>query len=147
MGALTQSDGATRGWQFVQAPAFAQNNAYPKPVLALAQNHVHFLGTGTAGSVEIFVIHFSYMQPDPQVFSPIEDGGSAAPSTTGQTASIFKGPEAVQTKFAFVPDDGASTFVFDVIVSKLLIRLLAAHSVHSRTLLRRSKAHRTSRRS
>ncbi|CAG7847756.1 SubName: Full=Uncharacterized protein {ECO:0000313/EMBL:CCA69528.1} [Serendipita indica DSM 11827] len=115
MASLTQSDGGTRGWQFVQAPAFAQNNAYPKPVMALAENHIHFLNVGKPATADIFVIHFSYMQPEQQVFAPIEDGGAGAPSTTGHTASIFKGVDAVQTKFAFVPDDGAATWVFDVI--------------------------------
>ena len=47
-------DGAA--WNDVQSAGF--DDSY-KPVMALAQNHVHFIGTpGTpAGSADIFVIH------------------------------------------------------------------------------------------
>lgn len=84
--------------------------------MALAQNHIHFLNTGTPAQVEIFVIHFAYVQPEPQVFPPSEYGGSGFPSTHGYTASIFKDYENVQTKFAFIPDDGSATYIFDVLV-------------------------------
>ncbi|KAG8756871.1 hypothetical protein FRC14_002578 [Serendipita sp. 396] len=115
MGTLAQSDGARRAWNFVQAPEFTQNNKYPKPVMGLAQNHIHFLNLGTDAFTKIFVIHFSYMQPELQAFAPIEAGGSGYPSAFGHTASIFKGFESVQTKFAFLPEDGSATYVFDVI--------------------------------
>jgi len=117
MGSLTQADGTTRPWVGVQSPAFAQNGAYPKPVMALAENHIHFLDTGNAAQVDIFVIHFSFMQPNPQTFAPLEAGGSGFPSTTGQTASIFKGLDSVQQKFTFIPDDGSVTYIFDAIAN------------------------------
>lgn len=117
MGALTQADGTTRAWEAVQAPPFAQNGAYPSPVMALAQNHIHFLNIGTAAQVDIFVIHFSFMQPDPQVFAPSEVGGQGFPSVHGQTASIFKTLQAVQQKFAFIPDNGSNTYIFDAIAN------------------------------
>lgn len=117
MGTLSASDGATRSWTYVQDPPFAQNGAYPKPVMGLAQNHIHFLNSGNAAQVDIFVIHFSYTQPEAQVFAPLEPGGSGFPSTTGKTASIFKGLENPQQYFAFIPDDGSATYIFDTIVS------------------------------
>lgn len=117
MGTLAQSDGTTRPWVAVQDPPFAANNAYPKPVMALAENHIHFLNTGTPAKVNIFVIHFSYTQPEPQFFGPLEVGGSGFPSTTGQTASIFKDITTPQQKFAFVPDDGTNTYIFDVLAN------------------------------
>jgi len=117
MGNLAASDGGIRNWDAVQAPPFAQNNAYPSPVLALAQNHVHFLNTGTPGQVDIFVIHFAFVQPDPQVFAPLESGGPAFPSTHGQTASIFQNLPTVQQRFSFIPDDGSATYIFDAIAN------------------------------
>jgi len=88
------------------------NTAGYKPVMALAQNHVHFLGVPglKEGQAKIFVIHFSFMQPAPQSY-----GTPAFPSTHGKTASFFM-PEGkgVQQEFAFIPDDGSATYVINV---------------------------------
>jgi len=121
MGSLTQADGTTRSWVYVQAPPFAQNNAYPHPVMALGNNHVHFLNIGISAMVDIFVIHFSYMQPNSQVFAPIESGGLGFPSTTGQTAPIFRRLDQTQQRFVFIPDDGRATYIFDPIVSPMVL--------------------------
>ena len=147
MGTLSQSDGTTRSWTYVQDPPFAQNNAYPKPVMALAQNHIHFLDTGNAAEVDIFVIHFSFSQPNPQVFAPIEVGGSGFPSTTGQTSSIFKDITAVQEKFVFIPDDGSATYIFDVLVSSSMLHCFEVYPdchLYSPTLHRPCQDQRTS---
>lgn len=117
MAALAQADGTTRAWGFMETPPWTQNGAYPNPVIALAENHIHFLNVGTPGQAAIFVIHFSYSQPEYQIYPPIENGGQAFPSTSGKTASIFKGDDSVQKKFVFIPDDGSHTYVVDVIVS------------------------------
>jgi hypothetical protein len=114
MGTLTQADGTTRSWVYVQNPPFAQN--YPSPVMALANNHIHFLNTGMGAEVDIFVIHFSYSQPTPQVFAPLENGGQGFPSTTGQTATIFQTAQTPQ-KFVFIPDAGGNTYIFDTIAN------------------------------
>jgi len=91
----------------------APYDASYQPVMALAQNHIHFLDVpGTpAGDAQIFVIHFSFFQPEPQAY-PLPDG-SAFPATHGQTASFFQ-PSDVQQEFAFIPDDGSNTFVINV---------------------------------
>jgi hypothetical protein len=120
MGALTQANGSTLGWEYVDAPAFAQNGAYPSPVMALAQNHIHFLNVGQAAEVAIFVIHYAFMQPNLQTFAPLENGGQGFPSVHGETASIFKGFSEVQQQFAFIPDDGSATYIFDAIVRGLI---------------------------
>jgi hypothetical protein len=116
MGALTQANGSTLGWEYVDAPAFAQNSAYTRPVMALAQNHIYFLNVGQAAEVAIFVIHYAFMQPNLQTFAPLENGGQGFPSVHGETASIFKGFSEVQQQFAFIPDDGSATYIFDAIV-------------------------------
>jgi hypothetical protein len=121
MGTLTQADGTTRSWVYVQDPPFAQN--YTNPVMALANNHIQFLNTGTGAEVNIFVIHFSFSQPTPQVFAPLEVGGQGYPSTTGQTATIFKTDQAPQ-KFVFIPDSGGNTYIFDTIVSIGCVEML-----------------------
>ncbi|KAF5309535.1 hypothetical protein D9619_012349 [Psilocybe cf. subviscida] len=108
-------------WNDVQAPdlspdaKFGQpanpggNTAGYQPTIALAQNHVHFMGVPgvPAGSAKIFVIHFSFMQPEPQSY------GNAFPDSHGKTASFFL-DEGVQQEFAFIPDDGSATYVVNV---------------------------------
>ncbi|PPQ83693.1 hypothetical protein CVT24_001168, partial [Panaeolus cyanescens] len=85
------------------------NTAGYQPVMALAQNHVHFLGVPgfPAGSAKIFVIHFSFMQPE------LQNYGTPFPSTHGQAASFFL-DQGVQQEFAFIPDDGSNTYVINV---------------------------------
>ncbi|KAL0958285.1 hypothetical protein HGRIS_000434 [Hohenbuehelia grisea] len=79
------------------------------PVGALANNHVHYLNVPgvAAGSAQIFVIHFSFFQPDAQSYGNF-------PAANGQAFSVFKDP-GVQEEFAFVPDDGSATYVINVI--------------------------------
>ena len=115
MAQLNASDGSTRGWETIGTPPFTNTINYTQPVLALAQNHIHFLNIGQPSQADIFVIHFSYFQPEVQSYPGINGAGSF-PSTHGQTASIFKGYESVQEKFAFWPDDKSSTYVIDVVV-------------------------------
>jgi len=114
MAQLNASDGSTRGWETLGTPPFMNAINYSQPVLALAQNHIHFLNIGQPSQADIFVIHFSYFQPEVQSYPGI-NGASSFPSTHGQTASIFKGYDSVQTKFAFWPDDKRSTYVIDVL--------------------------------
>ncbi|KAJ3553382.1 hypothetical protein NM688_g3642 [Phlebia brevispora] len=109
-GQLTSANSTALSWTDVgKAP-------YPTgydPVMALAQNHIHFLDVpGTpAGDANIFVIHFSYFQPEPQAY-PLPNGGTF-PATHGQTASFFQ-ESGVQQEFAFIPDDGSQTYVINV---------------------------------
>ena len=117
MAQLNAADNTTRGWDSLGDVPFMSTINYTQPVLALAQNHIHFLNIGQPGQADIFVIHFAYFQPEVQSYPGI-NGGSSFPSTHGQTASIFKGYDAVQTKFAFWPDDKSSTYVIDVIVRR-----------------------------
>lgn len=99
-------------WIQVGNPSF-DTTGY-KPTMALAENHVHFIGVpgASAGDAFIFVIHFSFFQPTVQSYPAAS--GSTFPSTHGQTASFFL-ESGVQTQFAFIPDDGSGTFVVDVV--------------------------------
>jgi len=103
---LKASNGSTKQWGDVQQVPW-DTSSY-QPTMALAQNHIHFLGVPDvpSGNAKIFVIHFSFMQPTPQPYGDF-------PNTHGQTASFFK-DTGVQTKFAFIPDDGSATYVIDV---------------------------------
>lgn len=78
------------------------------PTIALAQNHVHFMGVPGLGegAVKVFVIHFSFMQPAPQVYGNF-------PNSHGKTASFFL-DQGVQQEFAYIPDDGSATYVVNV---------------------------------
>jgi len=84
------------------------NTAGYQPVMALAQNHIHFMGVPglPAGEVKIFVIHYSYMQPAPQSMGSF-------PTTHGKTASLFL-ESGVQQQFVFIPDDGSATYLVNV---------------------------------
>ena len=57
MGLMKAANSTALSWVDVQKPAFDTNNY--NPVMALAQNHVHFLDVPgvPAGSAMIFVIH------------------------------------------------------------------------------------------
>ncbi|KDQ60227.1 hypothetical protein JAAARDRAFT_126000 [Jaapia argillacea MUCL 33604] len=108
MGALVAANSTALDW--VDAKAASFNTVGYQPVMALAQNHIHFLDVpGTpAGSADIFVIHFSYFQPEAQAYS-----GPTFPATHGQATSFFQ-TTGVQQEFAFIPDDGSSTYVINV---------------------------------
>jgi len=83
------------------------------PVMVLAQNHIFFIdvpGVAT-GSVDIFVIHFNYFQPEAQPFSI--PGGGTIPATHGKAVSFFQ-TQGVQEQFAFIPDDCSATYVSNV---------------------------------
>ncbi|KAG2355314.1 hypothetical protein BDR07DRAFT_1426531 [Suillus spraguei] len=87
MGSLSAANSTPLNWvNDEQVP-------YPSgyvPVMALAQNHIHFLDVPNvpAGSADIFVIHYSYFQPQSQAY-PLPNG-SAFPATYGQVASFFQ---------------------------------------------------------
>ncbi|KAH9852563.1 hypothetical protein C2E23DRAFT_826139 [Lenzites betulinus] len=110
MGSLKTANASAVAWQDVEQSPFGADY---DPVMALAQNHVHFLDVPNvpAGSADIFVIHFSFFQPQPQAY-PLDDG-KTIPATHGQTASFFQS-EGVQQEFAFIPDDGSLTYVVNV---------------------------------
>jgi len=99
-------------WQTVGTPSFSTNNY--APVMALAQNHIHFLDVpgAPAGEAYIFVIHFAYFQPTPQSYPATS--GNTFPATHGLTASIFDSNNLVQQRFAFIPDDGSGTYLINV---------------------------------
>ncbi|KAJ4485440.1 hypothetical protein J3R30DRAFT_3283206 [Lentinula aciculospora] len=96
-------------WTDVEKAGFDTTNY--QPVMALANNHVHFLNVPgvAAGSADIFVIHFSWFQPDPQSYGNF-------PAQHGQTTSIFEpANDGVQLAFAYIPDDGSATYIIDVV--------------------------------
>ncbi|GJJ10513.1 hypothetical protein Clacol_004739 [Clathrus columnatus] len=95
----------------------AKNTPYGaayQPTMALAQNHIFFIGTPNAqpATAEIFVIHFSFFQSTSQGF-PNVNGGSPFPETHGQATSFFIA-NAVQENVAYIPDDGSATYIFNV---------------------------------
>ncbi|KIK66162.1 hypothetical protein GYMLUDRAFT_38686 [Collybiopsis luxurians FD-317 M1] len=106
----TSASSSSIAWTDVEKAGFDTTNY--QPVMALANNHVHFLDVPgvAAGSADIFVIHFSYFQPQSQPYGNF-------PAQHGQTASIFQPTSngQVQQAFAFIPDDGSATYIIDVI--------------------------------
>jgi len=105
MGSMKTANSTPISWNDVQNPQLGDGY---QPVMALAQNHIHFLNVPgvPAGSAKIFVIHFSFLQPQPQPYGQF-------PATHGQAASFFM-DSGVQQEFAFIPDDGSATYVINV---------------------------------
>jgi len=111
MGQLTSANSSALSWVDVGKAGFTTDGY--QTVMALAQNHIHFLNVPgvPAGDADIFVIHYSYFQPQPQAY-PLPNG-SAFPATHGQATSFFQAT-GVQQEFAFIPDDGSATYVINV---------------------------------
>jgi len=105
MGLLKAADSTALSWVDVQNLSFGSDYQL---VMAIAQNHIHFLNVPgvAAGSAMIFVIHYSYLQPQPQPYGNF-------PATHGQATSFFE-DSGVQQQFAFIPDDGSATYVINV---------------------------------
>jgi len=110
MQSLKAAQSSAIAWTDVGATPYGANY---NPVMALANNHIHFLDVPNvpAGSADIFVIHFSYFQPQPQAY-PLLNG--TMPATHGQATSFFQ-QTTVQQEFAFIPDDGSAAYVVNVI--------------------------------
>ncbi|KAF9493735.1 hypothetical protein BDN71DRAFT_1567672 [Pleurotus eryngii] len=106
MDLLKQANSTAIDWLDNKAVQFPTDGY--QPVMALAQNHIHFLDVpgSPPGSANIFVIHFSFFQPEPQSYGNF-------PATHGRAFDIFKN-EGVQTEFAFIPDDGSATYIINV---------------------------------
>ncbi|KAG2120097.1 hypothetical protein BD769DRAFT_1022962 [Suillus cothurnatus] len=111
MGLLNAANSTPLNWVNDEQTPYPSGYA---PVMALAQNHIHFLDVPNvpAGSADIFVIHYSYFQPQPQTY-PLSDG-SAFPATYGQAASFFQADNTVQQEFAFIPADSSATYIINV---------------------------------
>ncbi|KAG7446754.1 uncharacterized protein BT62DRAFT_1005135 [Guyanagaster necrorhizus] len=108
MGSLTAANSTSLSWNDIEAPSFTTTGY--NPVMALAQNHIHFLDVpgNAAGTANIFVIHYSYFQPEVQSY-----GNNSFPASHGQATSFFM-DSGVQEDFAFIPDDGSATYVVSV---------------------------------
>ncbi|KAH7904978.1 hypothetical protein BJ138DRAFT_1018344 [Hygrophoropsis aurantiaca] len=110
MGLLKAANSTPLAWVNAEQAPYPANY---QPVMALAQNHIHFLDVPgvAAGSADIFVIHYSYFQPEAQSF-PLPNG-SAIPATYGQATSFFQ-ESGVQQEFAFIPEDSSAVYVINV---------------------------------
>ncbi|VDB95588.1 unnamed protein product [Peniophora sp. CBMAI 1063] len=111
MGALVTANSSALNWNDVEATPYGADY---KPTMALAQNHIHFIGVpgATTGDLDIFVIHFSFFQPDAQAY-PSSSGSTVLPAQHGKTSSFFQAA-GVQQEFAYIPDDGSATYVVNV---------------------------------
>lgn len=112
MGLLKAANSTPLTWTDAEASPFPPTYPY-RPVMALAQNHIHFLNAPgvPAGSAVIFLIHFAYFQSEPQPY-PLPNG-SAFPATYGQATSFFQA-NGVQQEFAFIPEDSSAVYVINV---------------------------------
>jgi len=121
MGLLKAANSTPIPWNFVQQPDLSNdasgtptpgaNTAGYQATMALAENHIFFMGVQglPAGSVKIFVIHFSYLQPASQSMGNF-------PTSHGKTASFFQ-TSGVQQAFALISDDGSATYVINAVTN------------------------------
>ncbi|KAG1738140.1 uncharacterized protein EDB91DRAFT_1139249 [Suillus paluster] len=111
MGLLKAANSTPLNWINDEQAPYPSNYI---PVMALAQNHIHFLDVPSvaAGSADIFVIHYSYFQPQAQAY-PLPNG-SAFPATYGYATSFFQADNTVQQEFAFIPEDFSATYIINV---------------------------------
>jgi len=109
MGSMKSANSSAISWTDIEKPSFTTDGY--NPVMALAQNHIHFLNVPNvpAGQAQIYVIHFNYFQPEVQPYS----GPATFPSIHGQATSFFR-ETGVQQEFAFLPDDFSGTYVINV---------------------------------
>ncbi|TIB65178.1 hypothetical protein E3P78_00703 [Wallemia ichthyophaga] len=97
----------TLTWNVVEQPPFTTDDY--NPVIGLASNHLHFIDVPGAdpGEAHLFVIHYSYFQPEAQKYGDWNQ-------QHGKTASVFKSDNEWQTKFWFIPDSGENSYLIDV---------------------------------
>ncbi|KDQ10370.1 hypothetical protein BOTBODRAFT_36266 [Botryobasidium botryosum FD-172 SS1] len=112
---LTKAQASPVVWKTTHNPFWLSGDKPYEPVMAIAQNHIHFIGAPNlkAGEADIFVIHYAYFQPEKQYYQPVK-GSSVFPSVHGQTASFANAQNLVQEQFAFIPDNNENTYVIDV---------------------------------
>ncbi|KAI0031964.1 hypothetical protein K488DRAFT_51010 [Vararia minispora EC-137] len=110
MGLLKSANSSALPWNDIEATPYGSSY---KPTMALAQNHIHFLDVPNTptGEANIFVIHFSFFQPNPQAYP--SNGQTVLPAQHGKTASFFQAA-GVQQEFVYIPDDGSNTYVINV---------------------------------
>ena len=97
-------------WEAVSAPSFSTDGYVP--TAAQASNHINYFGVpGTsAGSADIFIVHFSKFQEEAQSY-PTLNGGATFPDQTGQAVSVPNSGDGVPYQIVFVPNDFSSTYI------------------------------------
>ncbi|ORY29526.1 hypothetical protein BCR39DRAFT_495391 [Naematelia encephala] len=103
--------GSALAWETVSNPSFSTDNY--TPTAAMSSNHVFWFGVPStaAGSADVFVVHYSYFQPDAQAF-PTSNGGTTFPDTSGQAISIPNAdPDTIPYQMLFVPNDFSAAYI------------------------------------
>jgi hypothetical protein len=109
LNSVTNKANGSSEWTEVGTPSFSTDGAV---TAALANNHINYFGVpGTAaGSANIFVIHFSYFQPEAQAY-PTLNGGATFPDQAGQAVSFPTEGNTSPQSMLFVPDDFSQSYV------------------------------------
>ncbi|KAL7419792.1 hypothetical protein Q5752_005708 [Cryptotrichosporon argae] len=105
----TAASSSALAWSEVENPSF-DDSSYTVTA-AQAANHILFFGVPStpAGEADIFVVHYSYFQPNAQTFNATS--GSNFPDTSGQAFSIPDAANDVPYQIVFVPDDFSGSYV------------------------------------
>ncbi|CAK9786521.1 hypothetical protein CC85DRAFT_283117 [Cutaneotrichosporon oleaginosum] len=109
-GAVTNTAAGALAWQVVGTPQIASQNY--RVTAAAASNHINYYGVpGTpAGSTNMFVVHYSYWQPQPAAYTAV--GGRNFPAQSGQAVSLLT-PNSTLPPYQnlFVPDDFSGAYI------------------------------------
>jgi len=106
-----QASGNAIAWEAVTDPNFKMEGR--QPVMSQASNHIVFFNVpgNPAGSANMFVIHYSYFQPEVQAFSLANGATDNFPTSAGQALPIPLASTDAGKQIVYVPDDFSHTYV------------------------------------
>lgn len=103
-------------WMEQNKPPFAAAAAAAgaaELTMAEASNHILFFGVPSlpSGSADIFVIHYSYYQPDAQPFTLTNGASTNFPTSSGAAVGVPLASNGAGNQVVFIPDDFSNTFL------------------------------------
>ncbi|KAJ9101629.1 hypothetical protein QFC20_005158 [Naganishia adeliensis] len=99
-------------WEAVSSTSF-QQGAGQGVVMAEASNHINFFNVpnNPAGSTSMFVIHYSYFQPEAVAYKTVNGAVANFPTQHGKAIPVPTTDNSANDVMVFVPDDFSSTYV------------------------------------
>ncbi|KAJ9126248.1 hypothetical protein QFC24_001974 [Naganishia onofrii] len=98
-------------WEAVSATSFQQGGQ--GAVLAEASNHITFFNVpnNPAGSANMFVVHYSYFQPEAVAYKTVNNAAANFPTQHGKAIGVPTTDNSAGDVMVFVPDDFSNSYV------------------------------------
>ncbi|KAJ9094316.1 hypothetical protein QFC19_008001 [Naganishia cerealis] len=121
LGTITKTaSSSAAAWEAVSSTSFQQGGQ--GVVMAEASNHINFFNVpnNPAGSTSMFVIHYSYFQPDAVTYKTVNNAAANFPTQHGKAIPVPAGDNSVNIPsphcyandvMVFVPDDFSNSYV------------------------------------